>query len=503
MAGSLRPSCADMSGASGLTRVAAVDIGATSGRVLTVQLQGEQLSITETGRFNNGPIQVGDDWCWDVDALYSGMVQGLTQAEGVQSFGIDTWALDYAVLAGEQVIGPVRAYRDPRHARGIPIMRARMSWEEQYAITGIQDMPINTIYQVAADEPQRIADGHLMLMVPDLLAYRATGAVGTDITNASTTSMVDVRTRQWSPAILAALGVPTSAFLPPEEPGMLRGHASDPRLRGLPLVGVATHDTASAFVGAPIADRDHALVLSLGTWALIGAELATTAGQVITPSERARDLNVTHELGVDGTVRLLRNVSGMWLLEECRRSWTQADGVNTSVTTLLEAAELAPAHQAVFDVDDPDLAAPGQDEHTIAQHLIGRWDGSRGAVVRTILESLVTRLAQRAAELDALLGAPRPILHVVGGASRMSVVMQWLADATGKTVVAGPAEATALGNALVQLRTLGAVSDISAGRRCIAQLPEVRTFLPQGDRHQWEQQGERLAAQHNQGVAPT
>lgn len=485
----------------GITRVAAVDIGATSGRVLQVQLQGEQLTLAEIARFPNGPVQVGDDWCWDVDSLFGGMMDGLAQADGVQSFGIDTWALDYAVLEGEQTVGPVRAYRDPRHARGIPIMRERMTWDDQYAITGIQDMPINTVYQVAADAPQRITEGRLMLMVPDLLTLRATGALGTDITNASTTAMVDVRTRQWSPRILDALGVPASAFLAPDEPGAVRGQAVDPRSAGLPLIAVATHDTASAFVGAPIVDRQQALVLSLGTWALIGAELAASDGQAAEPTDRARELNVTHELGVDATVRLLRNVSGMWLLEECRRAWSNADGQPVPIEELLSAAEQAPGYQAIFDVDAPQLAAPGQDQRSIERHLVGSWDGSRGGVVRTILESLVTRLAQRADELDQLLGAPRPILHVVGGASRMAPVMQWLADATGKTVIAGPAEATALGNALVQLRTLGAVPDIAAGRHLIAQLPEVRRFTPAADRQRWLQQAARLAENQVQSGA--
>lgn len=498
----LRPSCADMASRPGLPRVAAVDIGATSGRVLQVQLQHDRLTVDEVARFPNGPVQIDGDWCWDIDALFAGMIDGLACADGLQSFGIDTWALDYAVLDGDRIVGPVRAYRDPRHARGIPIMRERMSWERHYAITGIQDMPINTVYQVAADEPQRIIDGRLVLMVPDLLTLRATGVLGTDITNASTTAMVDVRTRQWSPQILDALGVPASAFLAPDEPGAIRGHASDPRLAGLPLIAVATHDTASAFVGAPITDRRQALVLSLGTWALIGAELAPTDGQHLEPSDHARDLNVTHELGIDGTLRLLRNVSGMWLLEECRRAWSQDDGTSLPIDLLVAAAEQVPGHQAIFDVDAAELAVPGQDQRSIERHLVGRWDGSRGSVVRTILESLVTRLAQRATELDELLGAPRPILHVVGGASRMATVMQWLADATGKTVVAGPAEATALGNAMVQLRTLGAVPDIAAGRQLIARLPQVRRFTPTGDRQRWLQQAERLADHLDVSGAP-
>ncbi len=483
-----------MKSTNGTTRVAAVDIGATSGRVLQVTLHEDDLTIEEVARFPNGPIQVGSDWCWNVDALFDAMLEGLARAAqgGAESFGIDTWALDYAVLEGDRVVGPVRAYRDPRHAQGIAIMRSRISWEQQYALTGIQDMPINTVYQVAADEPQRITAGRTFLMIPDLLAYRATGVLGTDITNASTTAMIDLQSRQWSPTMLDALGVPTSAFLVPEEPGGIRGTAMDPRLHSLPLVAVATHDTASAFAGAPIADRDQALVLSLGTWALIGAELSAEDPRVSAPSAQARDLNLTHELGIDGTVRLLRNVSGMWLLEECRRAWAQTDTGSTSIESLIHAAEQAPAHQAIFDVDLPELAAPGQDQHTIEPHLIGTWDGRRGSVVRTILESLVIRLAQRAVELDNLLGAPRPILHVVGGASRIAPLMQWLADATGKTVVAGPAEATALGNALVQLRTLGSVLDIADGRRIIASLPQVRTYLPVNSPGAWQIQAERL-----------
>jgi rhamnulokinase len=473
-----------------MTKVAAVDIGATSGRVVLAQLGPDGPRLDVIARFPNVLRQSADAWTWDVESLYAGMVDGLVQAvdADVTSWGIDTWALDYGVVRDGALVGPVRAYRDPRHEQGIARVRKAMEWERLYDISGIQHMPINTIYQIAADEPQRITDGTTFLMVPDLLSYWATGVMGTDITNASSTAMVDVRTRQWSPEVLHALGLPVSAFLEPQEPGAIRGPASEPRLRQLPLVAVATHDTASAFVGTPLVDRDTALVLSLGTWALIGAE---AIGIEPTPSSMA--LNVTHELGVDGTVRFLRNVSGMWLLEECRRSWAASDGVEPSVPDLLAAAEAAPALAAVFDVDAPDLVHPGQSQSSIAPHLTGSWDGSRGSVVRVILESLVVRLAQRAAEVEALLGTPRPVLHVVGGASRMSLLMQWLADATGKTVVAGPVEATALGNAIVQWRTMGAVTDLAEARRLVSGMPEIRTFEPRGDRQPWQDLAERLA----------
>ena len=473
-----------------MTKVAAVDIGATSGRVVVAELGADGPTLDVLARFPNVLARADDAWTWDIRTLYDGMLVGLAQAAaaGARSFGIDTWAIDYGVVRDGALVGPVRAYRDPRHERGIAVVRRRLAWERQYAITGIQDMPINTIYQVAAEEPQRIVDGTTFLMVPDLLSYWATGALATDVTNASSTAMVDVRTRQWSSEVLDALDVPPSAFLAPDEPGSVRGVATDPSLSGLTLIGVATHDTASAFVGTPLEDRDAALVLSLGTWALIGAEVIGAE-----PTSASMALNVTHELGVDGTVRVLRNVSGMWLLEECRRAWGLLDGVEPPVPDLLVAAERAPAFAAVFDVDGPDLTQPGQGPDTIAPHLVGRWDGSRGAVVRVILESLVVRLAQRAAEIEALLGTPRPVLHVVGGASRMAPLMQWLADATGKTVVAGPVEATALGNAIVQWRTMGAVADLSDARLQVSVMPEITRYPPRGARQPWRDLAVRLS----------
>jgi rhamnulokinase len=253
------------------------------------------------------------------------------------------------------------------------------------------------------------------------------------------------------------------------------------------LVGVASHDTASAFAGTPVADRDRALILSLGTWALIGAEVDHAE-----PGELARAANITHELGIDETVRVLGNVCGMWLFEECRRDWARQDGKDPSVSDLVDAALREPPRQAIFDVDTPALAAPGQSERTIAALLVGGHAGTRGAVVRSLLESLVVRLADREREIERVLGVPRPVLHVVGGASRIAPLMQWLADASGRTVVAGPVEATAIGNALVQWRTTGAVRDLAAARSIIGRMPQIRTFEPRGDQDAWIAFGARL-----------
>jgi rhamnulokinase len=448
--------------------------------------------LTEVARFANGPVLAAGRWVWDIDELRASTLAGLALAaeQGAKSWGIDTWALDFGVLDEHGVLaGPIVAYRDGRHAGGVPIVRAVLPWERHYGITGMQHMDFNTVYQLAAEQPSPIRAGSTFMLVPDLISYWLTGVRACDVTNASTTAMVDVHTRQWSPEIISALGLPPSAFLPPDEPGAIRGESSDPRLRGMPLVGVATHDTASAFVGTPLTDRQQALILSLGTWALIGCEVT---GAV--PTGAARDLNITHELGAECTVRLLRNVSGMWLLDECRRAWALQDGQPTVLEDLLDAAERALPFAAGFDVDDPGLAAPGQSEISISGRLIGRWDGSRGGVVRTLLESLVVKIARRAAEIEGLTGGHRPTLHVVGGGSRIRLLMQWLADATGKVVIAGPVEATALGNAIVQWQAMGTVSSLAEARSMLGDMPEITRYEPRGSKRAWDDFAERITA---------
>ena len=439
---------------------------------------GEQgISLDEVLRFPNHPVHDGRHWVWDLDALCTSISEGLdlAQAAGCVSFGIDTWAVDFGVVSDGVLAGPVLAYRDPVHAAGIELVHERISRERLYSISGIQELPFNSVYQLAA-RPDRLREG-VLLMMPDLLGWRLTGALACDITNASSTGLIDPRTRTWSPEALAGLDLPATSFLAPDEPGELRGRSHS----GLPLIGVATHDTASAFIGAPIRDRNRALVLSLGTWALIGAEIESAV-----PTEAARAINVTHELGVDGTVRVLANVCGTWLLEECRRDWSVVDGREIAMTELIALAEIEPAFTGILDVDDPALIEPGRTAQDIAQRVIGSAPRSRGALIRIICESMIARIAERAAQIEGLLGTRRDVLHVVGGASRIDFVMQGLADATGIRVIAGPVEATALGNAAVQWRAHGNVSTIAEVRALIAEMPELRTFEPSGTSATWQ-----------------
>lgn len=472
-----------------MATVAAVDLGATSGRVVLATYRDGTVSLEELTRFPNHPEQQGGRWVWDTDRLVAQTLAGLSTAveRGSASFGIATWGVDYGVLRDGGTYGPVRAYRDPINEQGVGIVEAVLPWRRLYSLCGIQRMSINTIYQVAVDDPQRLVEGSTFLPVPDLIAFHITGVAGTDVTHASTSSMVATGERTWSTEVLSALGLPRSAFLDPDEPGTLRGPAQLPGLRGIAHISVGAHDTASAYAGTPIVDRDRALVLSLGTWALIGAESVD-----VLPTDAARELNVTHELGVDGTVRVLRNVTGMWLLEECRRAWGEADGEPPSVLDIVDAATRAPSFAGILDVDAAELASPGQSTETIAPRIRGTWDGSRGGLTRILLESLVARVAQRAREITGLLGGPRDVLHVVGGASRLTPVMQWLADATDMRVVAGPTEATAIGNAMVQWRALGAVESLAEARRAVAALPEIREFIPSGNADVWRRYAERL-----------
>lgn len=471
-------------------KVAAADLGATSGRVALVDLREGVPDVSVISRFRNGAVRdEGGRWVWPMLDLYASVAEGVAQAAaaGARSWGVDGWGVDFGVVRpGErETVGPVFSHRDPRHELGLARVDDLISWPEHYAICGIQRLAINTVYQLAAD-PARVTEGTHVLLVPDLVSYWATGVLASDVTDASTSAMVNPRTRQWDPAIIDVLGLPRSCFLPLEEPGRVRGPSRDPRMAGLPLIGVATHDTASAFAGAPVVDRDRALIVSLGTWALIGAEVV---GAV--PTDASREINLTHELGVDGSVRLLRNVTGMWLLEECRRWWGHEDGAETDLADLLARMSAAPALTAVFDVDEPALSHPGQSPQTIVRYLVGaadpdEWCANRGAVVRTLLESLVVRLAERAEEIERLLGGSRTFLHVVGGAARIPVLMQWIADATQKTVIAGPVEAAALGNAAVQWRTLGAVAGLTEARALIARMPDIATYVPAGPRDPWD-----------------
>ncbi|WP_329042532.1 rhamnulokinase [Streptomyces sp. NBC_00178] len=478
---------------------AAVDLGATSGRVITGRVGADEVVLTEAHRFANTPVRLPDGLRWDVLALYQGVLDGLRAAARtgpVASVGIDTWAVDYGLLDSDgTLLGVPFHYRDGRNAPAAEQVLAHVGAQELYAIGGLQHLPFNTVFQLAAHRATAQWEAaRTILLMPDLLVYWLTGTVGAEVTNASTTGLFDARSGTWSDALIRRLRLDRSLFPPLREPGEPAGtllpHVAE--LTGLPhgtpVTTVASHDTASAIAAVPAAEPGFAYV-SCGTWSLAGLELDAP---VLTEASRAA--NFTNERGIDGTVRYLRNIMGMWLLEECRRTWGR-DGAATSLPDLLADAARARPFAAVVDPDDPVFLAPGDMPARIDTALTRTGQDlpeGRGGYVRCVLESLA--LAHRRTLRDAARLADRDLtrIHLVGGGSRNELLCQWTADATGLPVTAGPAEATALGNVLLQARAHGLVGGRADMRRLVAGTQELRHYAPQGNIAAWDSAAERL-----------
>jgi rhamnulokinase len=489
--------------------MAAVDLGASGGRVIAGRVSGSGVELHEVSRFPNEPVLAGGTLHWDILGLYRSVCAGLSAAAAtfpLASAGIDTWGVDYGLLdaTGALVGNPVH-YRDSR-TDGVTVP---VPAETLYAVTGIQHLPINTIYQLAAAAgTPALSAAETLLLIPDLLAYWLTGSAGAEVTNASTTGLLDVTTRTWAVGLIEQAGLPAGIFPPLRQPGdpigpitagQTRvgsgggdgrpGALADGNSEPVPLIAVGSHDTASAVVAVPASGPRFAYISS-GTWSLVGLELDAP---VLT--EESRRANFTNEGGIDGTIRYLRNVTGLWLLQECVRTWGVSAGPLDLDSLLAAAAAEAPLRY-VFDADDPVFLPPGDMPTRICSWLSARdlpAPGTPAQLVRCILDSLA--LAYRRALLDAqsLSGRHADVVHIVGGGSRNDLLCQLTADATGLPVVAGPAEATALGNVLVQARALGAAPATLPGLRAILRsCLALRTFAPAGNERAWESAAARL-----------
>lgn len=442
----------------------AADLGASSGRVVAGHLEGGRMVTEVIHRFDNVPVPVREGGRevlrWDVLRLYEGILTGVRMAareRDVVSLGIDSWAVDYGLLdADGALLGNPVHYRDRRTDGAAAQVFAHLPPETLYARTGLQYQPFNTIFQLAAVAGSaQLTAARRLLLLPDLLGYWLTGVAVAEVTNASTTGLLDVIARSWSDEILDAfhggLGADIGALLPPViEPGTQIGTVDVAGLPRVPLVAVGSHDTASAVLGVP-GEGDFAYI-SCGTWSLVGAELEAP---VLT--EAGRRENFTNELGVDGTVRYLRNVMGLWLLQECVREWSGA-GEEVDLGRLLAEAGEVPALRCVIDVDDPVFLPPGGMPERLAQAAAGAGQPelrTRAEIVRAILDSLALAYRRAIRAAGELAGQEISVIHLVGGGSRNELLCRLTAEATGLPVVAGPAESTALGNLLVQARALG------------------------------------------------
>ncbi len=474
--------------------VAAVDLGASGGRVMVGQVGARRLEVHEAHRFPNGPVSVLDTLHWDILRLYQDVLEGLRAAArtfDLASAGIDSWGVDYGLLdSGGELLGNPVHYRDARTDGMVEKLLARIPGPQLYAATGVQQLPINTIYQLAAaaGTPQ-LAAARTLLLIPDLLGYWLTGEVGAEVTNASTTQLYDVRTQSWAVGLMERAGIPAHLFPALRLPGAIIGDLLPEvaRRAGLadrrspfPVVAVGSHDTASAVVSVPAQDGDFAYI-SCGTWSLVGVELDHP---VLTDASRAA--NFSNETGVDGTIRYLRNVMGLWLLQESVRTWAEA-GQPAALRALLAEAARVPPLRAVIDPNDPVFLPP-------CRRAGQRPPASPAETVRCIIDSLALAYRRAIRQVQELSGRQIDTVHVVGGGSRNALLCQLTADACGLPVVAGPAEAAALGNILVQARSLGAAPGDLAGMRALLRATQVlRRFEPTGgDARAWDAAARRL-----------
>jgi rhamnulokinase len=460
--------------------VAAVDLGASNGRVLRAEVGSDTLTMTEVVRFANEPVRIVGTLHWDILALYRGVLDGLRAAGPVDSIGIDTWGVDYGLLDSDgRLLGNPVHYRDNR-TDGVPdAVLTRVPSAELYAATGIPVLPFNTVFQLAAMRGSaQLAAARDLLLIPDLITYWLTGEVGAERTNASTTQLLDVTTGRWATALIERLGLPPALFPALREPGSTVGGLRPEIVGtvgwGTPVTAVGSHDTASAIAAVP-ATSDRFAYISCGTWSLVGVELDHPV-----LSDDSRNANFTNEVGVDGTIRYLHNVMGLWLLQECQRAWGHYD-----VAALIAEAARVPAFASVIDADDPAFLPTGDMPARIANACRARGErvpADPPQTVRCILDSLA--LAHRRAVHDAqrLSGRAVDVIHMVGGGTRNELLCQLTADACGLPVEAGPVEATAIGNALVQARALGAVGpDLAALRSLIRATQLTRRYEPAGE----------------------
>lgn len=470
----------------------AFDLGAESGRAVIGRFHDGMLAITEVCRFPNEPLHENNSLRWDIRKLWSEMQRAFTllPVEHLDGIGVDTWGVDFALVkkSGELVENPFH-YRDSRTEGIMAEVCNLVGREEIYSQTGIQFLPFNTLYQLYAAcraAPQSIAAADKFLTIPDLFNFRLTGVQACEYSNASTTQFLDARTREWAVDLLARLDLPVRLLPPLVKPGSILGplQASvSAAFAGTPVVAPACHDTGSAFA-AVSASRTSA-IMSSGTWSLLGAELSAP----VISAEACRQ-NFTNEGGVCGTVRFLKNIAGLWLLQSCRRSWA-ASGFNYSYEDLLSAAAAEGerfAFRSVFDPDHPSLLHPDDMPSAIANLCVQTGQpapDSAPAFTRAILESLALKYRAVLGALENLTGIRFDEIRIIGGGSKNRLLNQFTADATGRAVVAGPAEATAIGNIAMQMVATGAASSLSAARETIDRSFPRERFEPRAaDR--WE-----------------
>ena len=482
----------------GEVRVVAVDLGASSGRVVIGRRTGRGFTLSEVHRFPNRPRTAGGVLRWDANALFAGILDGLraaAQAGPVDAVSVDGWAVDYGLLDGDGgLVADPASYRDSRTGLAFTAVTDGgvngVDATRLYEATGIAAQPINTVFQLMAERGsgQLRAARHAVL-VPDLMTYWLSGQLGTELTNASTTGLLDTRTMTWADQIAGSLGVPVSLFPRLRAAGETAGPMTQALVSELGLarppqvITGPSHDTAAAVAGVPAADDAFAFVCT-GTWAVAGVELPAP---VINGT--AREAGFSNEAGVDGTTRFLRNVTGFWLLQECAREW-QDGGQRVDLDELTRAAARLPARLAIIDVQDPAFMPPGEMTGRIVRACelaTGVRLSSQAEILRCILDSMAVAIRHAVRDAVRVTGHPVRTVHVVGGGVANALFCQLVADACGFPVVAGPAEAASWGNMLVQARALGEASgSLPELRSLVRHSTRLTTYQPKDSAQTWE-----------------
>lgn len=476
----------------------AFDLGAESGRAMLAELGGDRLQLSEVYRFANKPVQVLDHLHWNLLSLWDEMKTGLAKivsesGSDIAAIGVDTWGVDFGLFdRNGELMGLPHNYRDPRTNGMIEEAFRRVPQEEIFEQTGIQFMEINSLYQLLSmvhRDPKSLDAVDTFLTIPDILNYWFSGEKTAEFTNATTTQCYDSRQKDWARPMLEKMGIPTGMFLDPVEPGTIIGKTlpaltEETGADAVPVVLPACHDSGSAIAAIPAAGDGFACISS-GTWSIVGTEHPEPVINEGTLKE-----NFTNEGGVCGTNRLIKNVAGLWLVQQCRATWARA-GEEHSYAELTEMAESATPFQAVIDPDFSEFASPGDMPARVGEYCRSTGQATpedKGSIMRVILEGLVLKYRLILERLERILGTELRPLHIVGGGTQNKLLNQLTADATGREVLTGPVEATALGNVLMQLLALGEIKSFEEGRDLIRRSFPIETFEPVNeDRNAWDE----------------
>jgi len=474
----------------------AVDLGAESGRVVLGRFDGGRVSLEEIHRFPNAPVRLPDGLHWDVLRIFGEIKAGLAKVlreEEIEGIGVDSWGVDFGLLDGDgALVSNPYHHRDARTDGMMDEAFGMMPKQEIYNTTGIQFLPINTLYQLLAMRGSPLLEAaETMLLIPDLMNYWLTGERACEYTNASTTQLLDLETGGWSTDLFVRMDLPSGVLariVPPgTELGPLLPDVAEEVGAGPPVFAVASHDTASAVVAVPAEGEDFAYISS-GTWSLVGVE---TQKPVVTPG--AMEANYTNESGFGDRTRFLKNVMGLWILQECRRQWAR-EVHEYSYEELARLAEEAPSGPLV-DPDHPAFLAPGDMAsrmRSFCEETGQTPPDEPAAVARCVFESLALKYRYAIEQGESLAGRTARIINVVGGGSQNALLCQLTADASGLPVVAGPVEATAVGNVMVQAFAQGRVGSLDEIREAVRRSVEVREYEPQGEEDRWQEAFEKL-----------